>query len=1517
MGCTYEFMGKVYTEKQFKLLLKDKGVQNKIKILMERESFSPFSVEDDDFSFEEDADEDMDFKTNFEKTKDFKKSLVTLYKNRISNLNTTIEQIKDSDPNTAKRYGKLQVKLQNRIVELEAEISKLSKENPLTLAELRYQALEDFQRVYELLNSGKLGDDPVANKEIFENAEEAKRIINFYKAMEITQTNQTIDGINIDSHPLFFDHEIYDPVTKRATVLPDEVQQILNQIAADFKKHEVQLNGIYKEIVTTVVNSNPRVKKMYDTMTYDEIVKALPDANMIDMLLMDISKGIFSNNGTLPQVIMDAFQANWAEHIGEYKSFEEKHNTALVKVEKVLRQLKQTLSGLFLNKEVSFDLFFQRSKTGKRSGKLTQRYTSDFSDFKDSFMAQYNQEVNIAFNTEEIGARSKRLLRAFDKKKTWFRENTITFDLGRMQEIQDEFPEFAEFFKDDDGYTDNVKSNISAIGYKEELEGQKKSIRNFLKWKQLYTETFLEQRGVGLESELEMKDFDQLQMDIMAHNPFISSANINSTSFITYKGLVVNPTYKYNYSIPRKFKAVTNRKLSADSDTYVMEETTTPTGYYDESFKVIEAHSELKEYYDLISEEMDNIMKQFPEEIRSRLFSNSLPMVKKAITEIYADPNISFFKKLIKMAAAYYQELKMGFGINAQESNTYDNVDIITNQREPKVNSAFISDNKQEVDKRSRVEMIKFAKLHGKPVNHKSSIAYSELSSKAVKYLTDLLELSDGVELKKKYGESIPVGQIIEKAIMANIVEEHSVNLPKIIKYYSKMAHEYNARQEMLPYINILKNHYGKTGKSVKTSMSETLKINGKTEIKGLRNKAISQFEDWYNRVVLGNQGDIHLTASTLPLNERKGLTGKLMGIVSGRLLTFKDQKLKKELDKMINEESNPVLKKELEDIRESLGKRASFEAVFTNLLSHITFINLGFSIKSAITNFIEGQIANLIIASTGDHFQSKHFYRAAHIVSGSFIKSIFGNKSRATPNGAKKASLLINKFDILQDATNELQKASTKTPFSKVNAITPMQLTKRTEYMNQTPLMVAIMLDTPIKGISGKESNVWDALDVDGKLKPDFRTEENILAWEQNKGETYTLFRTKVTDAIVTAHGNYDQLRGMMLKSNVVGKALIMFKTWLSMQIYGRIAFEHDDLVTGQKGKKGRYWSHTKASGAIHGALTGVMMIGGGWGIGIGAVAGLGLASIFGVRSNLNIAQSSILTLKLLMRKFIATPINLLSGRELINENSGYEKLLSDGKFTERDLRNMKSLMADLSMTLAWISFTILAHAKLWDDDDEEDSNKRKWHNLLVNRGLQLSQSATMYTNPIDLYKNMVSNNGVMTYITDVNKFLKSAGKWFDGQVSNSDQGEKFRKIILPSLFRDSYMGFGKESERVFTEPIFDQVAWDEERIERKVVSAQREDYRKELENLPEGKELSKKQIDDLVNRRHPLPKDIKDTTSKNAKKSVKPEKVTPKERMERRSSFKEQSQKILLEKKKKMEALEKEQSQDDDLTK
>jgi len=627
----------------------------------------------------------------------------------------------------------------------------------------------------------------------------------------------------------------------------------------------------------------------------------------------------------------------------------------------------------------------------------------------------------------------------------------------------------------------------------------------------------------------------------------------------------------------------------------------------------------------------------------------------------------------------------------------------------------------------------------------------------------------------------------------------------------------------------MMKNHYTQIlkPKTNRQGVGITNIFSQNQQTDGLRTRANTQMEDWFTRVILGDTSVKAFGVLDLQNVDPKDTKEKISRLITGRILSQKDKQLNKELNDLINKTTDQNQIDRLLEIKAKLGKQVSFSAAFENLLNYIRFLGLGYNVSSSITNYMEGQIANMIIAATGDHFESHHYYRALNIVKGSLFKSVTGNTKLST-QGSRKLRTLVDRYNILQDSTNELQKASVKTSLDVLDKFSPMELNKRTEYLNQTPLMISVMLSTEITGDNNQKSNVWDALDMNGKLLPEFRTEENIKAWELGEGEMFTSFKTKTSQAIGMAHGmGYDNLRGMYAKSSTMGKALMMFKTWVGSQLYTRFASERDDAELGVKGYKGRYRSHTRASLSIMGGIVG-------WGFGgpvIGAIAGYGIGHLVGkktgVTSNLNDLKEYAFLGKAIARKMIGMPVNFIgstfTGKQVMNEFVGYEKLikegkLGEGKFTERDVKNMKALVTEMSLQIAWIALALIAKGMLWDDDDEEDSPERIAHNLIVNRSLQVLSSSNMYVTP-DVFTQIVGEQGTARFFTDVVKFVAAAQEWTEGNdiitrginAGDSRTANTFYKIALPSAVRDSYFGFASQMERQFEKTRYDDWFFDD----------------------------------------------------------------------------------------------------------
>jgi flavodoxin len=188
--------------------------------------------------------------------------------------------------------------------------------------------------------------------------------------------------------------------------------------------------------------------------------------------------------------------------------------------------------------------------------------------------------------------------------------------------------------------------------------------------------------------------------------------------------------------------------------------------------------------------------------------------------------------------------------------------------------------------------------------------------------------------------------------------------------------------------------------------------------------------------------------------------------------------------------------------------------------------------------------------------------------------------------------------------------------------------------------------------------------------------------------------------------------------------------------------------------------------------------------------------------------------------------PVNNLVGKKVI-KNNDYKKL-SEAGLSERDIRNMRANLIDMSITLAWVAMLLFTKAMLWDDDDEQDSARRKAHNLLANRFMQMSSQATMYLDPVETWDNTMGNLPTIRFFTDVQKTATEAQEFLEGKdtiPTGPNAGEsalynQMEKTFFPGILKGNF-GFEVHQQRQFQKSPFD--SWfhgDEKKAKTKIQS-------------------------------------------------------------------------------------------------
>lgn len=1350
----------------------------------------------------------------------FKKTQLNEYQRRLNQIKSDRKK-KDVTAEQLTKLNKLEQEL-NLIIEgkyelgikgLKQEIDDLSDSDKAKTLAVGYYVQKDLDRLGKLVNSKNIDD-----------INEAKRLVDFY---DLAGTFTL--GVE---NPFFTQEEIFlkDENGKETSefALPESVRNQFEEWGVKARGYNSQIELRKREITVDTINTDPLVKNTYKGKQFEfgELVndiRGLKDTDWISMWTMDITHGLNSTNGLIPQVIFSRLAIGTEQKEAWSRGLAEEVDNMKADVERELMKLPNgSLRGIGILgiKGASYNLFKQISKEGNETHNLVQRHTKEFEDNYEKAKNTFFGEFNGALAMQKYDDSQKAINTAFEKFKQWRRANTIIIDITKLSKIASE-PEFLGINAVGDAtYEKSLIDILGQKGFDEQVDEQMRLLRKYQVDRQGTIETAIIRDNVNTYDELSDKIKNNIKQWEFNHSPIKGYQDYNSVGQF-FGDQKSNSFMDYNSFIPRKY--TTNIKADVANNSYSFTDTATETGHFDKSFETIEANPTLSKFYDKLREFCEVVHENMPYDIQQTMGVYTLPGLLKTSAEIINDKNTGLLSSLVLSFRHLMDRIRSGFGIVKQGELSYAATDPITKKVNYQVNDGFLRGNKKALDDRMTIERTKFLHAFNGTLGKKqrienikkfSALKLDRFNPSALALLADYIHVDirlDDIKagnikaIRDVTGDVVDIGRIIADFSLHSVVQSQSFDLPKLMKYFSDMTMAYAARQEALPILEIMKKHYDAiTNPKTQNLGKQLYNVPDKEHMKvGLRTNAIKQMDNWFERVVLNNYGNKH--AGEIG----KIATGDKVPFFGRTIYTSEERKKFDELTELIKNE--PVEKKqnELKTIREGLGKTRTDTALYDNILNWIRTLRLGYNLSSATTNFLEGVTSNMILGSSSEYFEPRELLYGYNTVKYSFLKNLsFGYAE--TPRAQKNRSLM-DKFNVIIDSKNELQKASHGSLASKFSWLNPHEINQRVEFINQSPLMIAMLRTLKIKDKDGNEEKLWNAYTKEGHLKPEFKTEDNVRNWEELAGEDYLRFKQKLNKVIILGHGNYDATRGMLIKSNTVGKAGMMFKTWIPEALYWRFATEQDDIQTGATGFKGRYWSYTPGAAGVHGAVIGGVMfgpIGAAIGYGVGITAGY----MKGTRSETGLIMNTILATKQLFLKALGMPVNLLVGRQIIGDNIGknaFESWVGKGTFTEQDAKNLKGNMADISMQLAWLGLILLVKGMFWDDDDKPGDTDRQVHNVLINRLMNLSSQAAMYVNPHDLWGSTIGSMAVVQYLEDCGKEIIRVQKAIDGDdiiqtgvnAGKSGAWLQTKKIALPGMFKDTQLGFGSQMDKVYPE--------------------------------------------------------------------------------------------------------------------
>jgi len=695
------------------------------------------------------------------------------------------------------------------------------------------------------------------------------------------------------------------------------------------------------------------------------------------------------------------------------------------------------------------------------------------------------------------------------------------------------------------------------------------------------------------------------------------------------------------------------------------------TKWYDKNYAKIEADDDLKAYHDYVLKTLNQLKYILPHSKQKLMGIGVLPTMEKTMMDIFNE------KGLMIGVTPFWDKLKQLQTTTDFAKTVYSDVDPLTG----------------DIEKSLQVQHVVDTNAQAKELVKEMSIKYKQETGKTA-----------GVEERKKFRE---------KALDI-LSKEKSWDVSKILKAYSLTVLAHKHKSIIEPQIKLAEQAF-KARKELVTNKAgqPQNKANGEELTEdGLAN---------YKKAL-----DYFLDSTYYGIGSRK-----VEGVSNQKLYTKAEEIRKKELEELLAKETDPDSKEFLQAQINNLGGFRTASGTGDAVLKLMTLKGLGWNLASAFSNIGFGTISNYIEAADGRLYTLENLNKGYMLTMNSIGRNLSADVMFNDPNGtATKIRSIMDDWDILQTSANEMYDNTQKSSFSKLKRFGPYTLQQRSEYVNQAPLMIAVLLQYKATSPSGEEVSLWDAFGSDAKFKEGYTTKEDITAIIQ-----------KIRRINEMNHGDYNSQ--LMVKETFAGRALSQFRTWMFEGFANRFESEKADHLLSYGldetfVRKGRYRSYTKGQLTTTGAAIGTAVLPG---IGTAIGAGIGFlgGKFFGMQTQDSALQDTLYSLKQLARKLM-----------FMKTNYG-------DKFSAVDAANMRKNMMELHIMLGLMGVALLFKA-MADDDDEEDAVA----NFLLNQTIRLRTDIGFYTNPLEfekLTKTAVPMAGliqdVATVTTDIFKFF------------------------------------------------------------------------------------------------------------------------------------------------------------------
>jgi hypothetical protein len=904
----------------------------------------------------------------------------------------------------------------------------------------------------------------------------------------------------------------------------------------------------------------------------------------------------------------------------------------------------------------------------------------------------------------------------------------------------------------------------------------------------------LASHGVAKVSDLPDNVQHSLNITLMRNSPFefLSSHKRGQQGRVDYTigntGNQYQSHLKYNVFYPKS----TVEKVDFNSGN----RTSSDSGYFDPNFNQIKEDQDLLEFWEILNDSV-TFMNMTLSDASKKLVHSSLPYMQKFTTDILLDKEMGTASKFSTLL-----------------SNTRETIGNLFSTRIRDIKASDIED------------------INNSNIQHIQDRV-------GLRYKTELLKL------KQEYGNKPIPRKVLDKLreeVTHDVAMEQSFNLPVIIRAYLDMVSEYKSQRDSLPKISVFKNLYENIRLEKKNSFDPVSKIansirsrSRENGIQDKRMRANKRMDHWFNKNVMNLEDKEYWVTfgKFYDKNEKEYLKAA--------------QEEKKRLSSLL--ESSEITEQqrdryetelfEVDDTIANLGKNYTLAEMYNAVFNKFRiFVGLAWNIPSNITNRFQGWYSGAI-NDTGKYWTAGNFTVSNSFINKKGLRHIPGNNKYK--NEIKKTRLFIDKLNIIQDATNEIDRARNDSGFTgTVKKLNPFYLTEYTEWHNQTPQILSMLMDERVIDKDGNQVPVFDGtsfpahrIDENGEivLKPEFDTPDNRATWQDFSNDRSADIKSRISEMIAILNGDYSRTGSTYIKSSNLGKTVMTFKTWLPNQIWQRFAYGQRDLALDKENFDGIYtgaYTSPKTSTASTALFTTGFMAAGVMGLGVGMGGALALGAIAGnvylnrkARAGgeeLLIAEQLADAGIAILKKMIGLPINTITGKDIVKAHQ-FDRL----QVSEAERQNLQSLVTEISVLLGLALAKIIIKASFGPNDDEEPKTlakgvpnpylgknsrteqEKQFYNLMENQISKTLNDVTLYMNPDAMYNSMTTTS-LMTWlerIKGISGAINKASQGLDEISTGPNAGEsrllnELQRTFVPSIGQGS-LGFERMLEREF----------------------------------------------------------------------------------------------------------------------